>query len=75
MCIRDRCTSLLSISDIWIYIVSGQWEIELGEDKAERRQKCEKKKIIRKHDRRDVFLNADDIISDHGVYFGGFLLS
>ena len=60
---------------MWIYIVSGQLEIELGEDKAERRQKCEKKKIIRKHDCRDVFLNADDIISDHGVYFGGFLLS
>ena len=31
-----------------------------------------KEEIIRKHDRRDVFLNADDIISDHGMYFGGF---
>ena len=30
---------------MWIYIVSGQLEIELGEDKAERRQKCEKKKV------------------------------
>ena len=60
---------------MWIYIVSGQLEIELGEDKAERRQKCEKKKIIRKHDRRDVFHNVDDIISNHGVYIESFLLS
>ena len=60
---------------MWIYIVSVQLEIELEEDKAERRLKCEKKKIIRKHDSRDVLLNADDIISDYGVYFGGFLLS